>query len=775
MRKTIGLILAVLSITFQLQAQQVDLSLAEKYSGDALNAYYQNPAVYPNWAEKGSRFYYTSKTPEGVKYFLVDPAKKSKELIFDSQKLASKLTLFTKQVHDEVDLGISGFMLDADNKDLVTFSSKGKRFSYHIRTKELREIEKERSSRPAYRSSEPFWKKFSPDSTYFVYGYRHDLYLQRSGEDTATRLTIDGEPFYSYIQPNASSVDEKRYSPLVYWLKDSKKIVSVREDKRLVGEMTIVNSLAQPRPTVSTYKFPMPGDKHVVQYELHVFDAETRQGKKIDIAKYPDQKVILQSTLVNGKLVLHAPGINDSEQYVYFIRKSRANDQMDLCRLDVRTGQVKELISETSQPHFNDQLFTCRILNNGEILWWSERTGYGQYYLYDRDGKLKNPVTRGLFVAGDVHTFDPKGRFLIFEGYGREKGINPYYRHYYKVNLDGTGLTLLTPGDGYHEISLSKDSKYLVDIYSRMDTAPVSVLRSLTGKKILELERGDLSRLEETGWKRPRLVTVKAADGVTDLYGVMYTPFDLDSTRKYPVITNVYPGPQDDFVPRRFIIDDNYNQSLAQLGFVVLNIGYRGSSPIRGKAFHSFGYGNLRDYALEDDRFAIEQLAQRHPYMDLSRVGIYGHSGGGFMAAAAILSYPDFYKVAVSASGNHDTNIYTQWWGETYHGVQMKQQQVGDSTVYTFESKVPTNMELAANLRGKLLLITGDVDRNVHPASTLRLADALIKADKRFDMMVLPGKDHGLGGRYYTNLIRYYFAEHLLGHKADQSVGVSHR
>ena len=278
------------------------------------------------------------------------------------------------------------------------------------------------------------------------------------------------------------------------------------------------------------------------------------------------------------------------------------------------------------------------------------------------------------------------------------------------------------------------------------------------------MEDCDVSRLYRRGWKEPLLMKLHAADSLTDLYGIVYLPFDLDTTKKYPIISSVYPGPQTDLVPNAFSLDDNYNQSLAQMGFVVVNFSYRGSNPFRGRDFSNFGYGNLRDYPLDDDYAVIRQIGEKFPFADTTRVGIYGHSGGGFMTATAMMTRPDFYKVGVAASGNYDNNIYMQWWGESYQGLQTETTEDGS---VIFRCDVPVTAELAPNLKGRLLLITGDVDNNVHPASTLRLARALIRAGKYFDMMILPGEDHGLGDKYYVNMIRLYFAEHLLGMNAD--------
>ena len=431
-----------------------------------------------------------------------------------------------------------------------------------------------------------------------------------------------------------------------------------------------------------------------------------------------------------------------------------------------------EIIHERCEPHFTEQLFECRILNGGEdILWWSERSGWGQYYLYNKDGKLKNQVTDGNFVASRILMLDTVGRNFVFEGYGREKGINPEYRFFYKVNFDGSGFTLLTPGDGYHSIDLAKNGKYLIDNYSRVDLEPVSELRDTRGKKIMTLESPDLRLLYEMGWKKPERIKVKAADGITDLYGVMYRPFDMDTTRKYPIIVNVYPGPQENYVPQSFTLDDNGNESLAQLGFIVINVGFRGSCLNRGREFHDFGYGNLRDYALADCKFVIEQLADRYSFIDLDKVGIYGHSGGGFMAAASILTYPDFYKVAVAASGNHDNNIYNKGFVEIHYGVKENKRVIkdsvnGDREEITFETKSKTNQELAKNYKGGLLIVTGDMDKTVHPSHTYRMVDALIRAKKNFDMIVLPGSSHGFfgeNGDFFERKMWFHFAKYLLG------------
>ena len=412
----------------------------------------------------------------------------------------------------------------------------------------------------------------------------------------------------------------------------------------------------------------------------------------------------------------------------------------------------------------------------------------------------------GDVTVSRIVEVDTMGGHIYLTGNGREPGENPYYTHLYRVNLDGTGVALLDNGEATHDSRLSPNKRWIVDNSSRIDLIPRSVLRDASGKMVMNLETMDVSRLQELGWKPPERFMTKAADGVTDIYGNMWKPFDFDSTKKYPIIANVYPGPQTESITFPFS-PTAVPQQLAQLGFIVIQIGNRGGSPQRSQEYQSFGYYNLRDYALADKKAGIEQLAARHKWIDIDRVGIYGHSGGGFLTAAAMLlpPYNDFFKVGVSESGNHDNNIYNQNWSEQYHGlkviakgndrggVRLAGRPAGgpaadgngngnrggasastslldgsiaaDDTTDAFQIHVPTTVDLAANLKGSLLLETGDMDNNVHPANTIRLVNALIKANKRFDFMILPGKPHGYGDMVpYTNHLMYeYFSEHLLG------------
>ncbi|MEC8952845.1 MAG: prolyl oligopeptidase family serine peptidase, partial [Acidobacteriota bacterium] len=338
---------------------------------------------------------------------------------------------------------------------------------------------------------------------------------------------------------------------------------------------------------------------------------------------------------------------------------------------------------------------------------------------------------------------------------------DPYYQHLYRVNLDGTGVNLLNPGHFDHRVNMGESNRFFVDNYSRVNTRPSTALVSVDGKRVLDLEEADFSQLMAAGYEFPEPYSVKAEDRITDLYGVMYKPFDFDPSKKYPIIEYVYPGPQTESVSKSFSTN-RYETALSQFGFIVVTVGNRGGHPARSKWYHNYGYGNLRDYGLADKKVAIEQLVDRHEFIDQDRVGIYGHSGGGFMSTAAMLVYPDLFKVAVSSSGNHNNDVYNSFWSEKHHGIKEVLSEDGE---VSFEYDIDKNSDLAQNLQGHLLLTTGDIDNNVHPVGTLRMAEALIRANKRFDFFMFPGQRHSYGdmGDYWFWLRAEYFVEHLLG------------
>jgi len=451
-------------------------------------------------------------------------------------------------------------------------------------------------------------------------------------------------------------------------------------------------------------------------------------------------------------------GTNDK---FYLTRTSRDLKKVDVLLASVASADIKPLIEERMNTYVETR--KLGLVNAGkELVEWSERDGWGHFYLYDENGKLKNQITSGAFHCEDIVGIDDQKRILYFSANGKETNEDPYYLHLYKINFDGTGMKLLNPGEFEHGMSMDDNKEFFVDNYSRVNTIPKSALYNADGKKIIDLETTDMSSLMAAGYKFPQIFKVKADDGITDLYGVMYKPFDFDSTKKYPVVEYVYPGPQTEAVNKAFARAADRTDRLAQIGLIVVTVGNRGGNPSRSKWYHSYGYGNLRDYGLADKKAAIEQLADRYSFIDINRVGIHGHSGGGFMSTAAILVYPDFFKVAVSSSGNHDNSIYNRWWSEKHHGVK---ETIGEKGDTTFVYNIEKNQDLAKNLKGHLMLTTGDIDNNVSAANTIRVVNALVKANKRFDLMILPGQRHGYGDmqEYFFWGLADYYSKWLLG------------
>lgn len=742
MRRT----LAALMLCFCLGISAKDTERCSALSLDGLGDLLNNLSPSVTWVNGGSRWiYHTPETSEGYLHFIIDTRTWKRRLLFDNNEFAKGLNAVSQTGGAEPDnLRLGSVEFDEEDISVFRFSYKKEHFSYDTRTKEFRKLPAP-EKKPYKGASRDWHKSFCADSSFYVTAEGHDLWLYETATSEGRRLSKDGEQWFSWSTGGKKDISPDHKSGAIgEWVGKSRKRLMVREDWRSVGELTVVNSLSEPRPTANTYKFPMPGDTGVVRYDIMLADADSGKLYRIDMDRFRDQRIKLP-------LLRHFPC---TDRYAYLIRVSRTCDTLDLCRVDAYDRSVKTLISEVCKPHFNEQLFSYHILNDGkDILWWSDRSGKGKWYLYDGEGNLRNALVAEDFTCGNIVRIDTLERKVVMEGYGSEEG-NPHYRYFYEARFDGkTPARLLTPGYGHHSITFSPDGKYMTDTWSRMDQAPQHQITDRKGRICMSLEGCDVSGLKAKGWDYPEVVALKAADGVTDIWGVVYKPLTMEPGRKYPIISSVYPGPQDDQVPQSFYLDENENQTLAEKGFVVINFAYRGSGPHRGRDFHTYGYGNLRDYPLEDDYAAIRQIAERYPFADSTKVGIYGHSGGGFMTVAAMLWKPDFYKVGVAASGNHDNNIYRQDWGETFHGVE------NDGTC--FRCKVPTNIEKAGNLKGKLLLMTGDVDDNVHPAGTYRLVNALIKKNKKFDMMVFPGFDHGMYGDYYVNMIHDYFTDNL--------------
>jgi len=642
----------------------------------------------------------------------------------------------------------------------------------------------------------PAWAQVSPDDKSVIFARGHNLFmmdaenyklaLEDFGDAKAqeVQITTDGVEHYSFarrlneqaktnLKKDQKGDTKHKEGPRVpaiqlQWAKDSSKFSGIRQDLRKVADLWVINSLANPRPKLETYRYAMPGEENVDQAELLIFDRASKQRVTVKADAFKDQT--LQVATARGtaadreKQKAEPKWLSDTADRMYFWRNSRDLHRVDVCVADTATGEVKTVIEERLNTYIETQpLWT---LGDGqEFIHWSERDGWGHYYLFGADGALKNQITTGEFVTGPISWVDEKLRVMYFTANGREAGEDPYFTHVYRVNLDGTGLKLLDPGGASHASVMSDSGRYVINTHSQVNTAPRSELLDSSGLKLADLETTDLTALTEAGFKLPEPFKVKADDGVTDLYGVMYKPFDFDPSKRYPIIAFVYPGPQTESVTKTFSPRSN-NFALANMGFVVIEVGNRGGHPQRSKWYHNYGYGNLRDYGLADKKAAIEQLARKNPWIDMNLVGIYGHSGGGFMSTAAMLVYPDFFKVAVSSSGNHENNVYNRAWSEKHHGVKEVTDKDGK---VKFEYSIDRNSELAKNLKGHLFLVTGDQDDNVHPAGTLRMADALIKANKRFDFFIMPGQRHGYGpmGDYFFWLRADYFSKHLLGRSSE--------
>ncbi len=737
--------------------QKANYKLAERYKKHEIVGVSGNSmAIYPEFINDSDRFWYSFSDSNGKRYYYVDPAKKLKRLLFDNDELVSQISKETRKAYNSKDLSLQSIEFDKKERSF-TFEFDGAKYRYTVKTGKVEKID---SLQPW--SGRESWMKYSPDSLYILYCKNHNLYVMGNkdkGQDsTEVQLTFDAEKNFTFAKEMDDSDGE--VETVAEWFKDSKKIYAVREDARKVKDLYLVNSLSQPRPTLKTYKYDMPGDKEISQSELLVIDVETKKITKFNIDRWQDQyfEVLYVS--------------KDSER-IYFERTNRAYNEKELCVINVLTEEVKVLVHEVDKPFMDFKMVSISFLNDGkDIVYRSERSGWGHYYLYDGEGNLKNEITSGDWVAGPICEIDTVGRALYFYALGKDENIDPYYYTLCRASLDKpNSVEQLTFDNVTHAVDWSKTFNYFIDTYQRVDLEPHVVLRNRHGKKIMDLEKADISRIKEMGWKAPERFKVKAADGVTDLYGVMWKPFDFDSTKHYPIISSVYPGPFYEYVPTQFDFIHGRNTQLAQLGLIVIAVGHRGGSPMRGKYYHTYGFGNLRDYPLADDKYAIEQLADRYPYIDATRVGIFGHSGGGFMATAAICTYPDFYKAAVSAAGNHDNYIYNKWFTETHNGATEEKKVVkdsvnGDRTEYTYKFRVNTNIDLAKNYKKGLLLVTGDMDDNVHPAHTYRMIDALIKAGKNFDMLVLPGQDHGFSGAaelFFERKLWAHFAKYLLG------------
>jgi dipeptidyl aminopeptidase/acylaminoacyl peptidase len=597
----------------------------------------------------------------------------------------------------------------------------------------------------------------SPDGKQTAFIKDWNLWVRDLATGKETQLTTDGVENYGYATDNAGWSKSDR--AIVLWSPDSKKIATYQQDQRKVGDMYLVNTQVG-HPKLEAWKYPLPGDENVTMIERVVIDVDS--AKTIRFKMPPDQhrSTLCDNIACRGGEWADVYWSPDST-HVAFVSTSRDHRQENLRIADVATGDVRDVMEEKVSTFFesgNGAVNWRYLPATNEIIWFSERDNWGQLYLYDlQTGKLKNQITSGDGNVTQVLRVDEKNRVIYFLGVGKEKGEDPYFTHLYRVGFDGRNQQLLTPEHATHDVSLAPSGAYFVDSYSTPDTPPSTVLRDSTGKLVLNLEKADISRLVATGWKPPIPITVKARDGQTDLYGLMFVPTNLDPAKKYPIINHIYPGPQTGSVGgRTFNPARGDAAALADLGFVVVEIDGMGT-PWRSKKFHEAYYGNMGDNTLPDQVAGMKQLAQKYPYIDIDRAGIYGHSGGGYATADAMFRYPDFFKVGISESGNHDNREYEDDWAEKWMPLVSKE------TMAAWNDQA--NQNHAQNLKGHLLLAHGTIDNNVPPYNTLLVVDALIKANKDFDLLMLPNQRHGYGdmSNYMTRRRWDYFVRYLLG------------
>ncbi|HYV98961.1 MAG TPA: DPP IV N-terminal domain-containing protein [Gemmatimonadaceae bacterium] len=577
----------------------------------------------------------------------------------------------------------------------------------------------------------------SPDGTKNAYLKDWNLWVRDNTAGTDKQLTTDGQKYFGYATDNAGWAGTGTTgagNPILVWSPDSKKIATAQQDERNVGDMYLVQTKVG-HPTLQQWKYPLPGDSAIAMLSHVIIDVDAGKVTRLQLPPQPHR-----GTIGDNITVADYNWSPDGSQLA-LATTTRDHKSSTLYVANASTGAVRKVLNETVPTHYESRIGWRVLWKTNEVLWYSQKDDWGQLYLHDLNtGALKNQVTNGAGPATSIVRLDDTSRTLWFAANGKEAGQDPYFSHLYRVGLDGKNQVSLTPDDGDHSYQISPDGKYIVDTYSKCDTPPVVGLRDAMGKLVMPLEKADISKLMATGWKPPKAIKVKAEDGKTDLYGMMFVPTNLDPSKKYGIINNAYPGPQSGSVGgRTFTAARGDKQALAELGFVVVSIDGRGT-PGRSKSFHDYYYGRMgRDNTVPDQVAGMKDLAKQFPYIDIDRAAMWGHSGGGFITADAMFRFPDFFKVGISESGNHDQREYEDDWGERYQGLLTKNPDGTDN--YDLEA----NQLQAKNLKGHLLLAHGTMDNNVPPYNTLLVVDALIKANKSFDLLMIPNVQHGYG------------------------------
>ena len=717
MRRSLALIATLVAVTAAAAQQPTraftaaDYDRAVKFLAPSVTPLVTGGTVAANWLPD-ERFWYRNTAPAGAEVVLVDPAKRTRTVCDAQRSNCPGVPVGDSVAGGRGGRGGRGGGGGRGGAGIAAVSPDGKRAAF------IRD-----------------W----------------NLWVRDVATGQEKPLTTDGAKDFGYATDNAGWAGSDR--AILLWSPDSKKIATQQQDERTVGEMYLVQTRVN-HPALRAWKYPLPGDSVVAMVHRVIIDVDAARVTRLQMA--PDYH---RATL-GDNLSMNDYAWSPDGSRLALVSTSRDHKSAVFRVADAQTGAVRTVFDETVPTHYESRTGWRALWATNEVIWYSQRDNWGQLYLYDLGtGKLKNQITTGEGPVSQIARVDEKSRTIWFAALGREKGQDPYFPHFYRAGLDGKNAVSLTPDDGVHAMELSPSGRWLVDTYSKPDVPPVVTLRDGDGKLVMPLEKADISKLLAAGWKPPIPIKVKADDGRTDLYGMMFRPTNFDPSRTYPIINNAYPGPQSGSVgSRAFTAARADRQALAELGFVVVTIDGRGT-PGRSKSFHDSYYGAMgRDNTIPDQVAGMKDLARQYPWIDIERAAMWGHSGGGFITAGAMFRYPDFFKVGISESGNHDQRQYEDDWGERYQGLLARSGDGPDS--YDVEA----NQTVAKNLKGRLLLAHGGMDNNVPPYNTYLVVDALIKANKDFDLLIIPNAAHGYGdaSNYMMRRRWDYFVKWLL-------------
>lgn len=705
-------------------------SLAEKFSANKV--YYSN--VRPTWIEDTHNFWYVRHTPQGDEYVLVNADKKTRKPLFDQKKFAETVNAAMGKNLDPAKLNL-GYIRVSKDLSAITFIMDNHTWEYGTKKSTLKDL-----GELPKREPEPHWmvvsdeKDFppvtSPDGKYVAFIRNHNVAVRNAATGEVRELSLDGA-LGNY------------YSSYIQWSPDSKYVLvnKLRPAEKHYVYYVESSPKDQLQPKLHKQEYAKPGEE--LNFHLPcIFNVETGAA----VAAPEDQ--------LKPQYEIHSLRWNKDSKAATFEFNERGHQHYRVLELNAETGEMRTVIEESSKTFVNySRQFRHHTKDDSEIIWMSERDNWNHLYLYDKTtGEVKNQITKGEWYVRNVIKVDEDARRIWFQASGVNKDEDPYFIRYYSINFDGTDMRDMTPSKGMHTAYLSNDNKYIVDVASTVADAPVTVLRNAeTGEVVMDLEKADISEIVANGWKAPEVFVAKGRDGETDMWGIIIRPTNFDPSKKYPILEYIYSGPGDHYVPKNFFSFNRYMTAIAELGFIVVQVDCMGTS-FRSKEFEEVCYKNLKDAGIPDRKLWIKAAAEKYPYMDIDRVGIFGCSAGGQESTTAVLFHPEFYKCAYSACGCHDNRMDKIWWNEQWLGYP-----IGD------QYKEGSNVENAHLLTRPLMLMVGEMDDNVDPASTMQVVDALIKANKDFELVVMPGVAHSMGEAYGEHKRYDFFVRNLHG------------